>query len=315
MRANVNREQIEGRIYQHNLSMKKVANSASANFGKTFINGTLDVATDEDCTNIITVHYTFVTEMTKSNAANPSFNNLKRIIEGAKTVLVDGKDQAWKVRLTPSAALNDFYPNGQDELVSQPRHEGGFVSIVSELHPEGIERNKFEFDTLITGVEKIEKDPENGIPEDYVRIRCAIFNFKNDILPFTLVARNPGAVKYFEDLGVTPSEPVYTSVWGKISNELISVKTEKESAFGEPAVDTVQRRVREWVITGAAKSPYDFGDPNIMTVKDVEKALQDRNLALAEIKKRSDEYYASRKEDVAANMANNINIPTGGFNF
>lgn len=315
MRPCVNQEQIEGRIYQHNLQAKTVANTNSANYGKVFINGTIDVATDEACLNIVTVHYTFVTELTKNGGTNPSFNNLKRIIEGGKTVLGDGKDQAWKVRLTPSAALNDFYPQGQEELVSQPRHEGGFVSIITELHPEGIERNKFTFDTLITNVEHIEKDEEAGITEDYARIHCAIFNFKNDILPFTLTVRNPSGIKYFEDLGATNAEPVFTKVWGKISSETIQVKKETESAFGEAAVDTTQRRVREWVVTGAQKDPYTFGEDGVLTPQDIKTAIENRNIALADIKKRSDEYYASRNAETKAAAPAASAIPAGGFNF
>lgn len=315
MRPNVNQEQIEGRIYQHNLQTKTVANEKSANFGKVFINGTIDVATDEACLNIITVHYTFVTELTKNGGTNPSFNNLKRIIENGKTILADGKDQAWKVRLTPSAALNDFYPQGQEELVSQPRHEGGFVSIVTELHPEGIERNKFTFDTLITNVEHVEKNEDLGINEDFARIHCAIFNFKNDILPFTLTVRNPGGMKYFEDLGASSSEPVFTKVWGKIASETIQVKKETESAFGEAAVDTTQRRVREWVVTGAQKEPYIFGEGGVLTPQDIKTAIENRNIALADIKKRSEEYYASRESAGTTSTASTSAIPAGGFNF
>lgn len=315
MRPNVNQEQIEGRIYQHNLQTKTVANEKSANFGKVFINGTIDVATDEACLNIVTVHYTFVTELTKNGGTNPSFNNLKRIIESGKTILADGKDQAWKVRLTPSAALNDFYPQGQNELVSQPRHEGGFVSIITELHPEGIERNKFTFDTLITNVEHVEKDEDLGIKEDYAKIHCAIFNFKNDILPFTLTVRNPGGIKYFEDLGASSSEPVFTKVWGKIASETIQVKKETESAFGEAAVDTTQRRVREWVVTGAQKEPYIFGEGGVLTPEDIKTAIENRNIALADIKKRSDEYYASRGTAGTTSATTTSAIPAGGFNF
>ena len=230
-----------------------------------------------------------------------------------KTILTDGMDNATMVRLTPSAALNDFYPQGQDQLVSSPRNEGGFVTIVNSLHPEN-ERSKFTFDALITNVKHIDADPEKNIAEDYTEIRCAIFNFKNDILPFTLVARNPGAMKYFEGLDATGANPVYTKVWGKIVSKTISIERKTESAFGEDAVDTVERRVREWVITGAAKEPYEFGAEEVMTSADVKKALADREVMLAETKKRSDEYYASRNGGAAAVPTANA-VPEGGFNF
>ncbi len=311
MRTNANTETIEGRIYQHNLVMKKVENQASKNYGKEFISGTIDVAVDDACREILQVHYTFVTETTKTGAANVSFTNLKRIMDSGKTIMVDGPELATKVRLTPSAALNDFYPQGSSELVSTPRHEGGFVTIINELNPNEALRHRFEFDTLMLSCKRVEANPEKGIESDYLTINCAIFNFKNDILPFTLVAKTKGAIDYFESLGFTPSAPFYTHVWGTIENTTVASERRIPTAFGDDVVEMSERRVREWVITRAAKEPFEFGDPDVMTVADVQKALENRNLALADIKKRSDEYYAS-KNGASTPFSG---IPEGGFKF
>ena len=64
MKKMINTERIEGRVYQHNLTIKTVQNQTSANFGKEFISGNLEVAVDEAGLNIIPVHYTYVTETT-----------------------------------------------------------------------------------------------------------------------------------------------------------------------------------------------------------------------------------------------------------
>ena len=309
MRKNTNQEQIEGRIYQHNLQ-EKITGETSKHPGTPFIAGTIDVATDEQGLNILTVHYTYVTETTKSGNKNASYANLKRIIDNGKTIVNDGIDNAWKVRLTPSIALNDFYPQGQDELVSQPRNEGGFVSIVTELHPEGIERNKFTADVLINKVDHIDADAEKGITEDFVRMNCAVFNFRNDILPFTFVAKNKDAMKYFEGLEL----PCYTKVWGKIVSSTQIVEHKTESAFGGDAVDTTEKRVREWVVTGAQKEPYEFGEENVMTADEVKEALANRNVMLAENKKRSEEYYA-KNGATSTSSKTDAAVPSGGFNF
>ena len=66
MRKTLNKEHIEGRIYEHNLAVKKVQNKESSNYGKDFIGGTLDIATDDGCLNIVTVTFTYVTELTIS---------------------------------------------------------------------------------------------------------------------------------------------------------------------------------------------------------------------------------------------------------
>ena len=80
MRKNTNQENIEGRVYEHDLKVKTVANKQSANFGKEFIQGSISIATDEAGLNVLTVHYTYVTEFTKSGNKNATYGNLKRII-------------------------------------------------------------------------------------------------------------------------------------------------------------------------------------------------------------------------------------------
>ena len=42
MKKAINREHIEGYVYEHNLAIKTVQNTESKNYGKEFINGTLD---------------------------------------------------------------------------------------------------------------------------------------------------------------------------------------------------------------------------------------------------------------------------------
>ena len=117
MRKAQNTERIEGRIYQHDLTIKQVQNKDSKNFGKDFIAGNLEVATDEDGLNVIKVHFTYVTETTNSGAKNATFSTLKKIIEENNTWTTKGKDGATKVRIDTALALNDFY-NNNDELVS-----------------------------------------------------------------------------------------------------------------------------------------------------------------------------------------------------
>ena len=318
MRKNLNQETIEGRVYEHDLALKTVQNKQSANFGKEFINGSISVATDEAGLNVLTVHYTYVTETTKTGKVNPTFGNLKRVMEG-KTWVTDGKDAALKVRLTPSAALNDFYPQGGDQLVSQQRNEGGFVSIVTDLVPEGENRQKFKFDTVIIGVSLVDADPERNIAKDYAKINCLVFNFKNDILPYTLIARDPGAINYFMGLEPSQKEPVYTQVWGEIVSTTVKVEKTVESAFGTPAVDVSERKQREWVITGARPEPYPFGEEETITFDDLKKAEADRNIYLADVKARAKEYYDSQNNAITASNtpapAPSAAIPTGGFNF
>lgn len=292
MKYKQNSERIEGRIYQHDLAIKTVQNQSSQNFGKEFIAGTLEVAVDDAGLNVIPVHFTYVTEVTSKGQTNRTFTVLKKIIDEGKTIITDGMDEATKVRIDTALALNDFYTN-DDSLVSIKTNEGGFVAIINELSGEN-ERNTFSADMVITGVTRVEADEEKNIKEDYVTVRGAIFNFRGDLLPLEFIVKNAGGMKYFEDLGASNSEPVYTKVWGRINCETKTTIVEEESAFGEAAVKKYERKTKEWVITGTAKVPYEFGDEEILTGEELTKAMQAREVMLADIKKRSEEYKAQK---------------------
>ena len=293
MKKMINNERVEGRVYQHNLVLKTVQNAASPNHGKEFISGTVDVATDEAGLNIVPVHFTYVVEVTNNGNTNATYANLKKIIDGGKTWIADGKDAAMKVRIDTALALNDFY-NNNDELISTKVNEGGFVTILNgELAPEA-ERNTFSTDMVITSTMRVEADPEKNIDQDYVKVKGAVFNFRNDLLPVEFIVRTNEGMAYFEDLGASQNEPVFTKVWGKITCNSIKNEVKEETAFGEEAVRTYERKVKEWLITGTSKVPYDFGEEGVLTVEELKKAAQDRELRTADIKKRRDEYNASK---------------------
>lgn len=293
MRKATNTERIEGRVYQHSLAVKTVQNQTSANYGKPFISGDLEVAVDEAGLNVIPVHFTYVVETTSNGSKNATYANLQKIIEGGKTWINNGKDEALKVRIDTAIALNDFYTQ-DGNLVSVKKNEGGFVSFVNgDLSLEN-ERNTFTVDMVITSVKRTEKDEEKNIDADFVTVRGAIFNFRNDLLPVDFLVKNVDGMKYFEDLGVSGAEPIYTKVWGKINCGTILNEVKEDSAFGESSVRTYERKIREWVITGTAKVPYDFGDESVLTAEELTKAMQDRETMLAETKKRSEEYRANK---------------------
>ena len=313
MKKMINNEHIEGRVYQHNLVIKTVQNQTSANYGKEFISGNLEVAVDEAGLNVIPVHFTYVTETTASGNKNQTYTNLKKIIDDNKTIITCGKDEAQKVRIDTAIALNDFYTQ-DGNLVSVKTNEGGFVTLVNELNSKEDERNTFSADMVITNVKRIEADPEKNIDEDYVSVRGAIFNFRNSLLPVDFVVRHKDGMKYFEDLEISNAEPIFTKVWGKIECRTIINEVKEDSAFGESSVRTYERKAKEWTITGTAKVPYDFGDDKILTAEELTKAMQDRQTLLAETKARSDEYRAQKvSHSASVNTAPAASV--GNFTF
>lgn len=293
MRKNINEEHIEGRVFQHSLEVK-VSGPASKNPGTQYISGNLDIAVDEEGLNVITVHFTYITETTKKGGKNQTFGVLKKIIdEPTRTWVASGKDNAFKVKVDTALGLNDFWADDNTK-VSVKRNEGGFVSFVNELIEEENKRNIFTMDMVITRVTRVEADPERGIEEDYVKLGGAVFNFRNDLLPVEFLVRNETGMNYFESLEASSTNPIYTKLWGRIMNQIIKTEIIEESAFGDSFVVPKEKSTREWLVTGVAKIPYDFGDEAVMTREELTTAMQNREIHWADIKKNQEEYRAAK---------------------
>lgn len=316
-RKNINNFTVIGRIHSYgengkNMLEVKTSGPNSKNPGTEFIAGTINVATDEIGLNVVPVHFTYVTgTYGQSGKVNPNFSILKNIIANGKTWVDAGKDGATKIKIDGAIALNDWWTkeNDQDRLVSNKVNEGSFINVLTELPAES-ERTKFTTDMLITRVKHVEADGDK-IKEDYTILGGAIFNFRNEILPLELLVRNPQGMKYFESLDL--DEPIYTKVWGKINCSTISNTITEESAFGEASVRTFEKKVREWVVTGCSQTGYEYGDEEVLTAEDIQKALGDREVMLAEAKKRSEEAKAGNTQVTAAPAA--PKAKAGGFNF
>lgn len=312
MRVMKNTEHLEGYVYQHSLEIKKVQNEQSENFGKEFIAGNVEIATDEELLNVVPVHFTYVTEMTKNGSQNRTYITLKKLIDEDKSVVTVGKEEAFKVKVDTALALNEFY-NNEDKLVSTKTNEGGFISITNTLSEEKA-RNQFIVDMLITGTRIVEANEDRGT-EAYMEVKGAVFNFRNALLPVEFSLKDKKGQEFFESLGASTSEPVIKQVWGKINCSTQVQESTEETAFGEAAVRTYERRVREWLITGSSPAEIEFGDEAVMTVDELKKAMADREVMLADMKKRSDEYKASKAASTSTTATPSATVKTGGFNF
>lgn len=311
MKKMINATRIVGPVYQHSLELK-VSGPDSKTPGTEFISGTLEIATDDAGINIVPVHFTYVTgTFAKSGKPNETFNTLKNFIDGIyKTVMKDGAEVATKVRIDSVIALNEFYTerNGKEEFVSVKRNEGGFVHVIGAIDEEENKRNTFDCDIVITNVRRQEADDEKKIPEKGI-IKGAIFNFRNELLPVEFSVVNPAAINYFEDLGATQTNPVFTQIKGSQISETIVRQIVEESAFGAPSIREVKNTRKDFVVTWAKAEPYFWDDESSITANEFKECIAKREITLAELKQRNDAYKASRGQASAAAPA------IGAFNF
>ena len=308
----INQTHVEGVLYEHDLTLKESGEN-SKNPGTQFISGTISIATDDAMTNIVPVHFTYVTATFGSGKPNDTFTTLSNIINGTfGSYIKDGADKAVKLRVDSALGLNEFYTdrNGKEELVSAKRNEGGFVHKVDTLDEDEKVRNTFKADMVITAVKHIDADDEKNLPEKCI-VKGAIFDFRKSLLPIEISATNPIAMRYFEILDASQKNPVFTCVWGRQVSEVVVRQIVTESAFGEDEVREVKNTRRDFVITGAAKEPYVWDDESSITAAELNEAIQKREVDLAAMKKRQDEYKASRNAAPKATAA----PAQGGFNF
>ena len=311
MKKMTNTTHIEGLLYEHKLELRE-SGPNSKNPGTKFIMGTVDIATDDACTNIVPVHFTYVTATTAKGATNATFTTLSNIVDGKYgSVMANGKDNAVKLRIDSALGLNEFYTdrNGQEELVSAKRNEGGFVHVADSLAEDETIRNTFKCDMLITGVKEVEADEEKKLPAKAI-VRGAIFDFRGSLMPVEFSAVNPNAIKYFVGLGASNASPTFTCVWGRQVSETIVREIRTESAFGEDEVREVKNTRKDFVITGASKEPYAWDDESTLTANEVAEAVAARETYLATIKARQDEYKASKNAATATAAPSKT-----GFNF
>jgi hypothetical protein len=313
MKKMINTCHIEGLLYEHKLELRE-SGPKSKNPGTQFIMGTVDIATDDKLTNVVSVHYTYVTEKTSKGATNATFTTLKNIIDGKfGSVMADGADKAVKLRIDSALALNEFYTerDGVETLVSAKRNEGGFIHLADSLNEDENARSTFKCDMLITGVKEVEANEELELPAKVI-VKGAVFDFKNSLLPVEFSAVNPGAMNYFLSLDASNSNPTFTCVWGRQVSETVVRKIVEESAFGEDSVREVKNTRKDFVITGASKEPYAFDDEGFLTNAEVVEAVAARETYLATIKQRNEEYKAAKN---AAAAVPGVAPSNSGFNF
>lgn len=318
MQKMVNKIELFGRIYEHDLK-KAVTGPKSKNPGTEYITGTVSIATDDDCLNIVPVHYTFVTAATKNGKPNATFATLSNIIDGVYgTVMKTSKDDAAFARVDTQIGLNEFYTDrsGETTLVSVKRAEGGFIHIQGKNEEPPKIVNKFTCDILITNVRHIDADEEKELPEKAI-VKGAIFNdYNKTLMPVEFTAADSGAINYFEGLEATGKNPIFTQVRGKIINETIVRTTTEESAFGEASVREIKSNRRDWVLTGAKPEPYDFDTEGTLTTEEVNEAVKTREIYLATLKSRNDEYKASRAAAITSKpAAKTAAVASGDFDF
>ena len=309
----INNTHIEGYLYQHKLELKVTGPQSKAP-GTQYIKGKVEIATDDALTNIVTVVYSYVTATTKKGDTNNTFVVLSNIINGVYgSVMGNGADNAVKLRIDSAFGLNEWYDD-EDNLIVSKQNDGGFVHVVQELDATESNRNTFDCDMIITNVKEVEANEEKQLPAKAV-VKGYIFDFRKNLLPVEFSATTPGAMNYFLGLEATSNSPVFTRVKGNQVSLTTQKTISEDSAFGEASVRVVTNTRRDCTISWAQKEPYTWDDEAFITAAEYSKALSEREIHIATLKKESDAYKASKNQANNALAAAAAPAATTEFNF
>lgn len=304
----INATHIEGLLYEHSLE-KKVTGSTSKNPGTEYISGAIKIATDDAITNIVEVHFSYVTATTKKGIQNPTYPLLSNIINGVyKTVMGNSAEEATKLRIDSAIGLNEFFieENGANKLISRKQNSGGFMHVVNALSDDESTRNTFDVDMVITNVRVVEGDEEQQIPTKAI-VKGAIFDFKQSLLPVEFSVIDSRAINYFEGLEASKEHPIFTHLKGNQVSQEIVKRIEEESAFGAPSIKEVKRTVKDYVITWAQTNPYEWDSEATILASEFKEAEDNRNIYLATLEQKREEWKKAKAAPVVPVAA--------GFNF
>lgn len=310
MKSNfINASHIEGFVYDHTLELRK-SGERSKNPGTPFIMGNLSIAVDNALTNIIPVHFTYVTETTASGKTNATFTVLSDIINGKiGSVMKNSAAEAGRVRIDSAIGLNEFYSNrnGTEELVSVKRNEGGFVHSANQIADDENMRNTFAADMIITSVTRSEGDTPRA------ELRGCIFSFRKEVLPVTFTVTNEHGIDYFESLDASPSNPVFTKVWGHQVQTAVQKKAvNNDNGWGEVNLQETTGPRKEWIVSGSNPETYEWDTEETITTEELKKAMSDREIYLAELKHRQEEYQANKNNAATAAASQPSSFQTNG---
>lgn len=298
---------VEGWLYDASKLALKKTGANSKNPGTEYIGGSIDIATNDELTNIVTVNFTYELPTFSTGTKNERYDILKDIIDGKyQTVLTTGKDNAAVLKIDGRVGVNEYYTDksGEVKLSSFKINEGSFMHVISasQLNTKENKRSTFMVDIIIKNVTVKEADPERGLPEKAI-VDGYVFDYAGRLLPANFEAINEQAIGYFESLGASEKTPVVTKISGEQVNEIVKKQIEVASAWGTE-VKEVENTNRSWKITWAQVDPYEFDTPETITANEIKEALAARQTKLAELKTQFDQ----RKSGASA-------VATGGFNF
>jgi hypothetical protein len=183
MRKNDNSMNIEGKIYQFDLT-EKVTGENSKQPGTHYINGTLDVAIDKDQSNIVQVHYSYVAPEYSSGKTNTSYTAMEKIINSGKTVVTDAYGKVTEITAT-TIIIGGSYDRDLESTNITVKGDVKFKGIRAGSVRDGAEETPLHVGKITVNIEGVNRTSA-GVTGSYgaVRTEEIEINIKDSKLSF-----------------------------------------------------------------------------------------------------------------------------------
>lgn len=217
--------------------------------------------------------HVFASKFKNNGQANPAYENIDTCVQKFKSIAAVGYDEADAVRITgASITMNEFYPQGSETLVSQPRISASFITKItdkSQMKPEASFAATF---VVANGAYEVDAD---GVETGRYKITGILPQYGGKVDKVTFVAVDQGVITAVSSYW-QPNETV--KAVGKLNFSSTTVKEMVEVDFGEPQERIRTVSVSELVITGGAQTPLT--GEQAYDIDEINEALAQRKAAL-----------------------------------
>lgn len=205
--------------------------------------------------------------ITRAGKENPAYNSINSLIKDYASIAAVGEEEADYIRVTGAdIRMQEYYPQGGEELVSYPSVQGSFVNKVAktDISPKA----NWELEVFIHGFNEIVNENE-----DYLEITGIGINYDGSAAIIPIKVNNKKIAEQMQST-FSAGQTVPMSGYLNFTSKIETVT--EEAVIGEPIVKERTVRSSEIILTGA-KAPI----PDAYTAEEIQQAVALRNDKLA----------------------------------
>lgn len=187
----------------------------------------------------------FHSKITKAGKSNPAFNSINTIMTDLQSIAAVGEEEASFIRVTGAdVRMQEYYPQGSNDLVSYPSISGSFVNPVNKN--DALPKANWEMELYIHSMNEIVDG--NGEGEEYLEIQGIGINYDGSAQIVPIKVYNKKIASQLQSTFSVGQTVPFSGILNFTSRQERIVE---EALIGEPVVTSRTISVSEIILTGA----------------------------------------------------------------